>query len=337
MSGRLAIMRNKSDTHRIVLVATSGVPLFELATAVEVFGINRSDLTPDWYAFELVATSEPAVIGGGLRVPAGRGLDAFEQADTIVVPACASIHDSAPTALATALRAADERGTRLVSLCSGAFVFAQAGVLHGRRATTHWMHAAELARKYPSVYVDADVLYARDGNVWTSAGSAAALDLCLEIVRHDHGQAVANEVARRIVTPPHREGGQAQYVRHIRNPVTEPVDVTDWAREHIADATVAAMARHANISQRTLVRRFHHAIGTTPQAWLLRERLSIARELLETTNLTTEAIAGHIGLGSATNLRTRFAAAFGISPNQYRRTFTTVSRPRRPGGHAGCR
>jgi AraC family transcriptional regulator, transcriptional activator FtrA len=317
-------MRNESDRHRVVLVATPGVPVFELGTALEVFGIDRSELAPDWYDFELVATGGSTRIGGGLVVPAGRGLDAFQDADTVVVPACASIHGGAPAALLTALRAARERGTRLVSLCSGAFVLAQAGLLDGRRATTHWMYAGELARRYPRVEVDAAVLYVRDGDVWTSAGSAAALDLCLEIVRHDHGQAVANEVARRIVTPPHREGGQAQYVRHVRNPVTEPVDVTDWARQHLAEASVAAMARHANVSQRTLVRRFQDATRATPQAWLRRERLSVARELLENTDLTVEAIARQVGFGSAANLRARFAAAFGVSPNRYRRTFTTA-------------
>jgi AraC family transcriptional regulator, transcriptional activator FtrA len=326
-SGILDAVRNKSDTgrrphrHRVVLVATPGVPVFELATAFEVFGEDRRDLTPEWYRFEVVTPGDPTTIEGGLVVPPGRGLAALRAADTVVVPACASVHESAPPALLEALRGAHARGARIVSLCSGAFVLAEAGLLDGHRVTTHWMHAEELARRYPRVEVDADVLYVGDGQVWTSAGSAAALDLCLELVRNDLGRAIANEVARRVVMPPHREGGQAQYVRHAPDRATEPVAVTHWARSHLRTATVERMARQAGLSTRTLVRRFHEATGLAPQAWLLRERLGAAQELLESTDLTVESIAERVGLGTATNLRARFRAELGIGPQAYRRAF----------------
>lgn len=198
-------MRKQSDKSLVVVVASPGVPMFELSTACEVFGNDRRDLTPDWYDFELVGTDAATTIGFGLTLPIGRGLAALADADTVVVPACADIHDNPPRPLVDALRAAHARGARIVSLCSGAFVLAEAGLLDGRRAATHWMHAEELARRYPAVEVHADSLYVHD-DVWTSAGSAAALDLCLELVRCDLGASVAAEVARRIVIPPHRDG-----------------------------------------------------------------------------------------------------------------------------------
>jgi AraC family transcriptional activator FtrA len=315
-------VRKESDRLRVVTVATPGVPVFELGIAAEIFGTDRSDLTPDWYDFSLITPGEePLVIGHGLTVPPGPGLAAVGEAHTVVIPACVDVHDDVPEDLADALRDAHARGARIVSLCSGAFVLAHAGLLDGRRATTHWMHAAELARRFPLVRVEAAALYLRDGDIWTSAGSAAAMDLCLEIVRQDHGRAVANEVARRVVTPPHRAGGQAQYLRYHRDRTAEPVDVTDWVRENLARATVASMAQHAGVSQRTLVRRFHETTAGSPQAWLMRERLSVAQELLESTDLTVETVAARVGLGSAANLRARFTAAFGTGPGQYRRAF----------------
>lgn len=319
-------MRKKSDSsrrHRVVLVASPGVPLFELAIAAEVFGIDRRGLTPDWYDFALAAAATPeTTIAHGLTVPGNAGLAELERADTIVVPACADIHGHAPAGLLCALRAAHARGARIAAICSGSFVLAEAGLLDGRRATTHWMHAAELAARYPAVELDPSVLYVHD-DVWTSAGSAAGLDMCLELVRHDHGAAVANELARRLVIPPHREGGQAQYIRSSSIGSRPRRDVQEWARRNLAEADVAGMARYAGVSTRTLNRQFRDSAGLAPQAWLQRLRLETAAELLESSDLTVETIARRVGLGTATNLRARFAATYGVPPSRYRHTFRT--------------
>lgn len=244
----------QTDRYRVVVVATQDVPIFELAIPCEVFGIDRRDLTPNWYAFELVAAASEITTGQGLVVPAGRGLAALTDADTIIVPACASVHAAAPPALLAALVAAHERGARIASVCSGAFVLAEAGLLDGRRATTHWMHAGELAARYPQIDVDPSVLYVHDGP-WTSAGSAAALDMCLELVRLDHVSAVANEVARRIVVPPHRSGGQAQYMRAVPTPTgSDLAETLDWARHNLDTVTITTIAARAGTSARTLHR-----------------------------------------------------------------------------------
>lgn len=322
MSGRLASMRMKSDRHRVVLVASPGVPVFELSIACEIFGIDRADIAADWYDFELVATESPTEISLGIQVPQGRGVTACVDADTVIVPACANVHAGAPPELLDALRAAHARGARIVSLCSGAFVLAEAGLLDGRRATTHWMHADELARRYPTARIDPGVLYVHDG-LWTSAGSGAALDLCLEIVRQDHGAAAANEVARRVVVPPHRQGGQAQYIRPRPAAAASGLsDVQEWARRNLGDMTVAGLARHAGVSVRTLNRQFRRATGTAPQEWLQRERVFAAQELLEVTTLTVDAVAARVGLGTATNLRVQFSTTMGTTPGAYRKTFT---------------
>lgn len=314
----------RRDRHRVVVIATQDVPLFELSIPCEIFGVDRTDLTPDWYEFELVAGTTGTTTSRGLTVPAGRGLAALEDADTIIVPACSSIHTAAPPELLAALVAANGRGTRIASVCSGAFVLAEAGLLAGRRATTHWMHADELAARYPSVTVDATVLYIHDG-LWTSAGSAAALDMCLELVRLDHGAAVANEVARRIVVPPHRSGGQAQYLRPRPTPIgSDLAETLDWARSNLATVTITAIADHAGTSARTLHRTITRLTGNSPQEWLLRLRTHAAQELLESTTLTIAAIAARTGLGSAANLRTHFANNIGIPPSEYRSRFSTV-------------
>ncbi|WP_194898950.1 GlxA family transcriptional regulator [Catenulispora pinisilvae] len=321
--------QSATATHQIALVAIPGVRLFELAIAAEVFGVDRHDLVPDWYDFALVASSPSGeTISHGITVPAGRGLDALRSADTVIIPASAEAHSGAPAELLAALRAAHARGARIAAICSGSFVLAEAGLLDGRRATTHWMHADELARRYPTVDVDPAVLYVHDG-VWTSAGSAAGLDMCLELVRRDHGSAIANEIARRIVIPPHRDGGQAQYIRAAAG-VSESApkrDVYEWARRNLRAVTVAAMAEHLGISTRTLHRRFLDETGRPPQVWLQRLRLQSAAELLESTDLGLDAIARRVGLGTATNLRAQFAAVYGVPPAHYRRTFRPALEP----------
>ena len=314
-------MRKESDTHRVVAIALPGVPVFELASAMEIFGTDRSDITEDWYHFELVASDDAVTIGGGLRAPRGRGLVAFDDADTIIVPACADVHDASPPPVLEALRGAHARGTRIVSLCSGAFVLAEARLLSGRRATTHWMHAELLAQRYPDIQVDASALYVHDDGIWTSAGSAAAIDLCLELVHTDLGATVANEVARRLVTAPHRNGGQAQFIRRPPRVNSDDADIHSWARANLESATVSAMATHGGMSQRTLVRRFKSRTNLTPQQWLQRERLSAAQELLESSADTIEAIARQAGFGTAANLRAQFTRTFGVAPSAFRSTF----------------
>lgn len=320
-------MSNKSDNHRIVVVATPGAPVFELAIACEVFGIDRADLTPAWYDFAVVPTHAETILGAGLSVSGVPDWELVDRADTVIVPACTGIHAAAPPQLLDALVRADQRGARIASICSGAFVLAEAGLLRGRRAATHWMHADELARRYPDTTVDASVLYVHD-HVWTSAGTTAGIDMCLELVRRDHGAAIANAVARAMVTPPHRSGDQAQYGLPVAVPTTSGYpdlsSLQAWARDHLREVSVAKLAKRAGISERTLHRRFTTTVQQTPQQWIQRERIFAAQQLLETTNETLGAISRQTGLGTATNLRQQFAAALHTTPSQYRDQFRTT-------------
>jgi AraC family transcriptional regulator, transcriptional activator FtrA len=239
--------------HRVAIPVTAGIPLFELAVPCEVFGGSRQDFpVPWWYEVQLCAAQDgPVRTAERLLFDGALGLDELSQADTVIVPACADTQGDPPQALLQALRAAYDRGARIASICTGAFTLAAAGLLDGRRAATHWMHAAELARRWPAVRVEPDVLYTDDGQILTSAGASAGLDLCLHIVRQDHGTRIANALARRLVIPPHREGGQAQY---IEQPV--PIDGSpslgpclDWARAHLdLPLTVEDLARQALMS-----------------------------------------------------------------------------------------
>jgi transcriptional regulator GlxA family with amidase domain len=228
-----------------------------------------------------------------------------------------------------AIRRAYDRGARLVSICSGAFVLAHAGVLDGRRATTHWMHTDDLAERFPAVKVDADVLYVDDGQILTSAGTASGIDLCLHIVRLDHGAEAANGLARRMVVAPHRDGGQAQYVQAPVPTVAneQPMSATlDWALARLDhDISVEDLARQAYMSPRTFARRFRDTTGTTPLQWLLRQRVLLAKRLLETTASPVEVVALQCGFGSATALRTHFKRQVGTSPLAYRRAFGQVA------------
>jgi len=314
--------------HVVAAIAGPEVAGFELGLATEVFGLDRSELVDPWYEFRLVATGdEPIrVIDGGYTITTPWRLDDLTDADTIVIPMWQYDAGSAPAAVLEPLRAAHRRGARLLSVCSGAFLLAEAGLLDGRPATTHWMFSDELARRYPAVDVDRDVLYVDAGDgIYTSAGTAAGIDLCLHIVRLDHGAEVANAVARRMVVAAHRDGGQAQFVAV---PVPdEPDDDTlsptlDWALEHLDEPlSVEHLARRALMSPRTFARRFRAATGTTPLQWLLRQRIALAQRLLETTQLPVEIIATRCGFGSATALRVHFRRATGTTPLAYRRTF----------------
>jgi transcriptional regulator GlxA family with amidase domain len=317
------MMRTLSDMHRVALAVTDGTPLFELGPPCEVFGIDRSDLGVPWYDFALHGPPG-ARIGGLFRADAVRDLETISTADTVIIPACRSVDEPPPADLVDAVRSAYDAGARIASLCTGAFVLAAAGLLDGRRAATHWAHADELAEWYPSVKVDADVLYVDEGQVLTSAGKAAAMDLCLHLVRTDHGAAIANALARRLVVPPHRAGGQAQFVAA---PVPDGRDhplaeLTSWALVRLDQPlTVGDLARQVNVGPRQLTRLFIAATGTTPLQWLLMQRVYRAQELLETTDDAIERIAAACGMGTATTLRRHFSKTVGVPPDSYRRTF----------------
>ncbi len=285
--------------------------------------VNRVGLP---YDVELCgATAGPVPTSGGFPVVAQRGLEALEDARTVVVPAFRDHLEPLPPDVLDALRAAHARGARMVSICVGAFSLAQAGLLDGRRATTHWAFCDELAREFPAVDVDPDVLFVDEGDVVTSAGVAAGIDVCLHLVRTDHGAAVANEVARTVVAAPHRDGGQAQFIPRVAAPAVEAglAATRAWALAHLAEPlTVADLARHAHVSERTFARAFVAETGTSPLRWLTAARVDRARELLETRDWGADRIASACGLGTATNLRLHFRRLLATTPADYRRTFT---------------
>ncbi len=270
----------------------------------------------------------PVDTTGGWSVNATHGLDAVMGADTVIVPAFRVATDAVSDDVVDALREAARRGARMVSICTGAFALAAAGLLDGRRATTHWHFTDVLARRYPNVTVDPDVLYVDEGDVITSAGVASGIDVCLHILRLDHGAAVANVVARDIVAAPHRDGGQAQYIEQA--PMAEPrganlAATLKWARARLDQPlTVAELAAHSHASARTFARQFVVQTRTTPLKWLNTARVDRARELLETTDLGVDRVAELCGLGTAANLRVHFRHATGVSPSDYRRTFSVA-------------
>lgn len=319
-------MRTLSDMSTVALAATDGMLQFELAIAHEVFGTDLPGFAGSWYELS-VCGSKPVKVGRFLLEP-DHGLGHLARADTVIVPGWADIDVAPPADLIDAVRAAHEAGARVASLCTGAFVLAAAGLLDGRRATTHWAHTDVLATRHPLVEVDPDVLYVDNGSVLTSAGKAAAMDLCLHLVRSDHGSAVANTVARRLVVPPHRAGGQAQFVTA---PVPEQDDhplggLLPWITERLdRPLTVEDLARHANMSSRNLARHFRSATGTTPLRWLLNQRIRRAQELLERTDDSVDLIAEATGMGTAATLRRHFNRTVGVPPDSYRRTFRATN------------
>jgi transcriptional regulator GlxA family with amidase domain len=313
----------------VVAVVGERVAAFELGFVCLVFGLDRSD---DNHLRGL-PRHDFAVVGArpghvpttsGFAVEVTHGLDRVATADLVTVPAWPTLDAPVDPAVLAALASAVDRGATVLSVCSGAFALAAAGLLDGRRATTHWQFADLLARRHPAVTVDRDVLYVADGPVLTSAGAAAGIDACLHVVRERYGAAVANALARRMVVPAYREGGQAQYVE---TPVPATGDHTlsgllDWMREHLAEPlTVEALAARAHLSPRTFARRFKETTGATPHRWLLDQRLQHAEHLLETTTLPVDAVAARAGFGSGDTLRHHFAARRGVSPNRYRRVF----------------
>lgn len=317
---------------------------FELAVACEVFGIDRSHLVDPWYDFAVVGGGDGGRVQttGGLVVQTTHDLDTLSHADTVIVTPWEAAEDEVglvPADVLDALRGAAARGARLVSFCTGAFVLGEAGLLDGRPVTTHWMHAAELARRHPSASVDPNVLYVDDGQVLTSAGTAASIDLALHIVRRDHGAEVANAVARAMVVPPHRDGGQAQYVEMPveETPGPDPLRATlDWTLDHLDEPlTVEMLAARAHMSPRTFARRFRATTGVTPHQWLLRQRVLHAQRLLETTDQAVERVAHASGFGSAGAMRLHFQRTLGTSPQAYRRTFRVASGEDERGGVRG--
>jgi AraC family transcriptional activator FtrA len=309
----------------VVALVYDGLCMFEFASAAEVFGLARPELGDDWYRFETCAVDGDDIRGQhGVRVRPDGNLDRLDAAGTIVIPGWKGVDEAVPSVVVRALRRAHARGARLLSICSGSFVLAATGLLDGRRATTHWRYAEAMRLRYPAIEVDPGVLYVDEGQLLTSAGSAAGLDLCLHLVRRDRGPAVANHVARRLVIPPHRDGGQAQFVeRPVASRERDLLGpVMDAMRRRLADdlplATLAAMAA---MSERSFIRRFKASTGTTPADWLTALRVDRARELLEASTLSIEMIAGQTGLGTATTMRHHFRRKLGTSPGAYRQRF----------------
>jgi transcriptional regulator GlxA family with amidase domain len=319
----------------IAVVVVNGFLPFEFGTVCEVFGVDRSDDGLPRYDFAVVAGEPPPLRALDFTIEPTHGLDRLAEADLIALPAVSDerlrldARASGPDRqfsedLLQALRRAVDRGARVLSVCSGAFILGDAGLLDDRRCTTHWRNAAELARRYPRAKVDPDVLYVDDDPVITSAGTAAGIDACLYLVRKEQGSRVANGIARRMVVPPHRDGGQAQYVVQPVAPSCDGSlrDLLEWLRAHLDHPlAVRQLAARANMSERTFARRFVTETGTTPQRWLTGQRILLAQQLLEDTDETVDAIADRTGFGNATALRHHFRAWRGTTPNAYRRLF----------------
>ena len=312
--------------HRVAVLAFDAMAPFELGVVVEVFGLARPELGDiDWYTLDVCAERAEALeIVGGLRLVARHGLETLSRADTVIIPGQRVDRPVSP-ALCIALREAHDRGARIVSICSGAFALAAAGLLDGRRAATHWRYAGELQRRHPAVQVDANVLYVDDGDVLTSAGSAAGIDLCLHLVRSDHGAQIANHVARRLVVSPHRDGGQAQFIEQpvAATPSDDPVARTmAWALERLDEPlSLPLMARQAHLSPRSFTRHFRRATGTSPARWLLDQRVRASLELLEESALPVEQVGAEVGIPNPAAFRRHFARSMGVAPAAYRRAF----------------
>jgi transcriptional regulator GlxA family with amidase domain len=308
----------------VVAVALPGVQPFELGVVSEGFGIDRRDDGVPNYDFAVVSVdSRPVATSNGWTISTEHRLDRAADADLVVIPAC-GVHREYPDAVLALLAATVARGAMIMSVCSGAYVLGAAGLLDGRDCTTHWRYAADLARRFPLARVNPDVLYVCDGPVLTSAGSAAGLDLCLHLIRRDYGELVANIAARRMVMPPHRAGGQAQFVGtpvRARDGVTLAPLLDEIASELDRDHSVASMSVRAAMSERTFARRFRAETGTTPHLWLTEQRVGHARSLLEAGDDPIEVVARRSGFGTAAMLRHHFGRVVGTSPAAYRQVF----------------
>jgi AraC family transcriptional activator FtrA len=310
---------------QVAVLASDGVALFEFGIVMEVFGLIRPELGVPWYDTAVVSFEPPPLRAtGGVRVMPTHSVRRLVTAGTIIIPGWRDVHRPPPARMLAAVVAAHERGARLISVCSGAFVLAAAGLLDGVRATTHWRYTEILARDYPRIQVEPAVLYVQAGRVFTSAGSGAGIDLCLHIVRLDYGAEVANQVARRMVVAPHREGGQLQFLASAMPPTDGSLaPLLEWSSARLdRPLTAEALASKGRMSVRTLARRFAEQVGTTPHQWLTHQRVLAAQRLLETSAVGIDRVAEVSGLGSAETLRYHFRRQVGTSPSAYRRKFT---------------
>ncbi|HEY0011756.1 MAG TPA: transcriptional regulator FtrA [Allosphingosinicella sp.] len=312
--------------HLVASLVYDGLCAFEFGCTFEIFGLPRPELQAEWYDFVPFGMGEESIrAAGGLTVTVARSLDVLEEADTIVISGWRGIDSPVPEALAEGLRAAHRRGARIASICSGAFVLAAAGLLDGRRATTHWRYTEALAARFPRVRVEPDVLYIDEGSIVTSAGSAAGLDMMLHLVRRDRGAKICNAVARRLVIPPHRDGGQAQFVERpvpVR-PESRLTKVIEYLRANpTREHRTRDLAEMAAMSPRSFFRKFKEAVGMAPYDWLLRERVEIAKQLLEDSGFTIDQIADEAGFGASETFRHHFRRVVGTSPAEYRRMFS---------------
>jgi transcriptional regulator GlxA family with amidase domain len=308
----------------VAVLVHGAVRVFDLAVVHEVFGVRRSSGQAPRFDLWRCGTGRRAIdLDGGLTVRPDHGLAALARADLILVPGTDRPYDPVPAPVARALRAAAANGVPVAAMCAGAFTVAGAGLLDGRRATTHWSLVADLAHRYPAVRVENGPLWIEDGPVWTSAGTAAGIDLCLHLVRRWHGAAAATSIARSMVTPPHRDGGQAQYVERAVEALPDTfAEVLAWARDHLdRPLTVPVLARRARMSERTFARRFADTTGTTPLRWLHHQRVQYAQELLERTDLPVEEVARRAGFGGTAVLRRHFGRDVGTTPTAYRQRF----------------
>lgn len=323
--------------HTVAILAYDGMTGFESGIAAEIFGITElnerfsAGIAEPWYSVKLCSEAPELRLLGGATVRTSHGLADLADADTVVIPSVRDIDEPASPGLLEAVRAADQRGARLVSICSGAFALAAAGVLDGRSATTHWLYADILQQRYPDVAIDRAPLYVDNGRVLTSAGCAAGLDLCLHIVRSDHGVAVANDVARRLVIAPHRAGGQAQY---IETPVPEPsadgriAAAMAWALEHLDTAiTLDDLAARSAMSRRSFLRQFAKATGSTPIKWLTEQRIHASLPLLEGSALSVEQVSARVGFESPVTFRYHFVRQMQTTPSEYRSCFAGAVAP----------
>lgn len=310
---------------QVCLLAFDRMPLFEFSIAVELFGLDRPEMGPEWYTFSVAGLDDaPCRTTAGLTVTPTAPFSALEDAGTVIIPGWQT-SQPVPQKLIDALLRAYDRGARIVTICSGAFVLAAAGLLKGKRATTHWKYVDRVREHYPDIDVVADVLYIDEGQILTSAGSAAGIDLGLHLIRGDYGPEAVNTVARRLVVPPHRDGGQAQYIERA---VPVPYEsnrlgpLLDFMRKHLhREHRIPDLARRAGMSERTFLRRFSEATGTTPARWLLNVRLAEARDHLESSDISVERIAERTGFGTTTNLRHHFREQLNTTPTAYRQTF----------------
>ncbi len=314
-----------TDPGLVAVLAYDGLCTFEFGIAVEIFGLPRPEFDFPWYRHCIVAVDEgPMRALGGFQVQADAGLEALKQARTIIVPGWRNRDELPPAPLLHALQSAHERGARLLSICSGVFVLAAAGLLDAKRATTHWRYTDELATRFPAIEVDPAVLYVDSGQVITSAGSAAGIDACLHLVARDFGAYIANTVARRLVMAPQRSGGQAQFILApvAQTPRDDLSAVLAWAQQRLSEPlSVKKLAARALMSERTFLRRFSEATGLTPKGWLQHARMTQARALLETSSLNNEQIAEQCGFSSVESFRVAFRKAVGLAPSFYRERF----------------